>query len=145
MANTQAYPPDGLTYADTAPALARLWSDLGVSVPPAVELGREIVVAMGIFVGLGAPVCAQKRLDGISFDASGRVVTAQLEDASQFLPMPPAPSGAVSACGSPAIQAVVVVALARDHLPASPFTFRIDEAPTVPDSPLPSFEVRLTN
>ena len=117
-----------LDVADTPASLVRLWGFLNVSDAPPVDLHREIVVALGFLTGAG-PICGQVRLDGVTFDAAGRRVAVEVEDASSFDTLPPAPSGAVSACAAVGNPTVIVLALDRSPLPSSPFRLRLDEAP----------------
>ncbi len=117
-----------LDVADTPESVARLWAFLNVPDAPSVDLTREIVVALGFLAGDG-PICGQVRLNAVTFDATGRRVAVELEDASNFESLPPAPSGAVSACAGVGIATEIVLALDRSRLPPSPFHLRLDEAP----------------
>ncbi len=116
-----------LDVADTSASLARLWGFLNVGDPPSVDLNWEIVVALGFLTGAG-PICAQVRLAGVTFDAAG-LVAVELQDASNFETLPPAPSGAVSACAGVGVATEIVLALDRARLPPIPFHLRLDQAP----------------
>lgn len=90
-----------------------LWDEVGLaSEPPVVDLAGEIVVSFGSGFGSG---CTERRLDGVVIDRQDRLVHALISD-------PLAPRACTSDLAG---AAVFVIAVAREGLPASPFTLQL--------------------
>lgn len=97
--------------------LATEWQRYGLpNDPPAWEPSREAVIILSDGIGSS---CPELRLDGVVMDADARLVHGELSD-----PYSPRGCTADLAGGK-----TFVLAVARDQLPASPFTLRLHAEP----------------
>lgn len=102
-------PDRGILAAD-AQQISQLWTDLGLARFPAVDPAREVVASFGTLGGVGEG-CDRVRFRGITVDLVGREIIAHLERIAQ-------PTAGANVCLQMGVPATIVVAIARDRLPA---------------------------
>lgn len=109
-------PLSAVGYAATADDLAREWARFELpNEPPALNPGEVVLI---FSAGIGS-TCVERRLDELVIDRDELAVYPRISD-------PLAPRG----CTSDLIGGVAfVLAVARDRLPAAPFTVRLSPEP----------------